>query len=325
MSVGSVSKVHWSDKIFAVLDGVVMLTLALVVPCYLDAAIKIWSYFIVPFSQLLLYLGLISNMSYLNYHAQWVKENAHYKLSSWLYSGRMLDNVTDKPTLVISAYKEDLTWVKRYLPYTGHVYLYCKDKAYCAKGLKDSIAAQPGRFTVQVLPNIGRESHTYLTHILANYDRLPARTVFTLGSLNISWLRELSLRYALADVGKMRSCYKFDKGPLQDLYNYEVTVDKPPVSLGEGYDVFAARHIQPAQVRPLGKWLEYFLQVDLREQRYRCGWGKHGAIFSADKAMLLKYKKSQYAKLLAENSVGDSLEAGYYLEVSWRFLLGQQQ
>ena len=33
--------------------------------------------------------------------------------------------------------------------------------------------------------------------------------------------------------------------------------------------------------------------------------------------------KSQYASLLAENTVGDSLEAGYYMEVVWTFILEQ--
>ena len=324
MSIDSTAKCTWSDRLFSALDWVVMTTLALVVPCYFDAMFKLWSYLIIPVVQVLLYLGLIGNMSYLNYHAQWVKENAHYKFSSWVFSGWMLQNVRDKPDFVIAAYKEDLSWVKRYLPYVGHVYLYCKDAEYCAKGLQASIRAEPERFSVKLLPNVGREAHTYLTHIISHYDRLPERTVFTMGSLNISWLRQLSLRYAIADVGKMRSCYRFDKGPIDDLYRYEISFNKPPISLGEGYDVFAPRNIRPAKVRPLGKWLEHFLHIDLRERPYRCGWGKHGAIFSADKSMLLQLSKSQYAQLLAENSLGDSLESGYFLEVSWRFLFNQQ-
>ena len=34
------------------------------------------------------------------------------------------------------------------------------------------------------LPNVGRESHTYLHHIVANYDHLASVTVFTQGSIS---------------------------------------------------------------------------------------------------------------------------------------------
>ena len=50
----------------------------------------------------------------------------------------------------------------------------------------------------------------------------------------------------------------------------------------------------------------------------------HGAIFSTTRDRLHAYTKEQYATLFALNAIGDSLEAGYYLEVSWRFLLGHK-
>lgn len=60
---------------------------------------------------------------------------------------------------VVSKYREDLSWV-RDLSYPATIY----DKSGQGPGIS--------------LPNVGRESHTYLTHILRRYDDLPDYTVF---------------------------------------------------------------------------------------------------------------------------------------------------
>ena len=64
--------------------------------------------------------------------------------------------------LVISRYKEDLGWEE---PYTNIVY---------NKGV-----SLPDTIT---LPNVGREGHTYIYHILSNYENLDDYTVFLQGN-----------------------------------------------------------------------------------------------------------------------------------------------
>ncbi len=59
--------------------------------------------------------------------------------------------------VVVSRYKEDLGWVFRLPP---HANLYAYNKG------SDISFAQP-------LPNVGREAHTYLHHILSFYNKLP--------------------------------------------------------------------------------------------------------------------------------------------------------
>jgi hypothetical protein len=68
------------------------------------------------------------------------------------------------PELVIARYNEDISWIDR---------LSCKRTIY-NKG------ASCGR-ECYTLPNIGRESHTYLHHIINNYDNLSDLTIFTQG------------------------------------------------------------------------------------------------------------------------------------------------
>ena len=308
-------------RIMSNLDKVLPVVIISLLPVYLNSVLKFWYYIIKPLVVLLLYCGVISDISYLDKQARWAKENANVTLSAWVYSAYLLANVTDKPDLVVAAYKEDLSWLKRYLPYIGHVYVYCKSKDSCAKGLSAEIHKNPQRFSIQMLPNVGREAHTYLTHIINHYDSFSPRTVFTMGSLNISWVRELSLRYAIAGglVFPSRPCT--DKA-LDKIYNYRINI-KHALSMGDGYDVYVRRPIVPVKIRPLGKWLAYHTGIDLQQRCYQRNEAMHGAIFSVDKSALQRIKKSQYASLLAENTVGDSLEAGYYMEVVWTFILEQ--
>jgi hypothetical protein len=72
-----------------------------------------------------------------------------------------------KIELVIARYNEDLSWLKK-IPKSIKITVYNKGN--------DNID-----FPFIKLPNIGRESHTYLYHIINNYDKLADKTIFTQG------------------------------------------------------------------------------------------------------------------------------------------------
>jgi hypothetical protein len=75
-------------------------------------------------------------------------------------------------SLVVARYSEDLSWLREVgLPCTVY-----------NKGPELDPAALPPGTEIVALPNLGREAHTYLTHILANYGRLPAFTAFVQGN-----------------------------------------------------------------------------------------------------------------------------------------------
>lgn len=67
--------------------------------------------------------------------------------------------------LVVARYNENLTWLKN----IGHNYIVYN------KGEKLKIPCVE-------LPNIGREAHTFLYHVVANYDNLSEYTVFLQGN-----------------------------------------------------------------------------------------------------------------------------------------------
>merc|ERR1719382_1232101 len=71
--------------------------------------------------------------------------------------------------VVVAHYNEDLTWLDQYRSPDVRFRVYSKGGA-----------AQQG--VSELLPNVGRESQSYLHHIIKNYDRLAPWTVFTQGS-----------------------------------------------------------------------------------------------------------------------------------------------
>ena len=74
--------------------------------------------------------------------------------------------------IVISRHNEEITWSDMYASIRT-IY----DKSDTRNLLK---MGTPGKLIR--LPNLGRESHTYLTHIVSNYNNLAELTVFTQGS-----------------------------------------------------------------------------------------------------------------------------------------------
>lgn len=78
--------------------------------------------------------------------------------------------------LVIARYREDLSWLRELgLPAT----VYNKGPALEPDSLLPD--APPSSTRVIPLPNIGREAHTFFTHIINEYEALPEWTVFMQG------------------------------------------------------------------------------------------------------------------------------------------------
>jgi len=81
-----------------------------------------------------------------------------------------LETLKNKYQIVVSRYNEDIKWL---IPFKLITIIY-------NKGDEDLNL----NFNIIKLPNIGRESHTYLHHIINNYDNLKDRTIFIQGKIN---------------------------------------------------------------------------------------------------------------------------------------------
>jgi hypothetical protein len=106
--------------------------------------------------------------------------------SRYSISVQGFNNLPSSVELVIARYEENLSWVNN-LPrdlYTK-VYIYNKGE-HVSFDIPNSVSFD--------LPNVGREGHTYLTHIVNNYDRLPDVTMFVPGSIgtNLEKMRRVN-------------------------------------------------------------------------------------------------------------------------------------
>jgi hypothetical protein len=100
-----------------------------------------------------------------NRFTKWIINHLHDDIYNIIYDGDKFDN---KVSIVIARYKEDIEWA---LAYNDIAIIYNKG---------DNINLPFNK--IIKLQNIGREGHTYLYHIIKNYNNLSDRTIFTQGS-----------------------------------------------------------------------------------------------------------------------------------------------
>ena len=76
-----------------------------------------------------------------------------------------------KSQIIISKYNEDLSWVKQIDNGEAEIFIYNKGPKITEEYSQE--------VKILDLENVGRESHTYLHHIINNYDELPEKIIFT--------------------------------------------------------------------------------------------------------------------------------------------------
>lgn len=87
-----------------------------------------------------------------------------------------VSSVGSMPELVVARHEEDLSWLRR-VPPCFRITVYNKGSS---RALPESLKGRGG-VSVTPLPNIGREAHTYLTHLVSRYDDPAGTTVFCQG------------------------------------------------------------------------------------------------------------------------------------------------
>ena len=85
--------------------------------------------------------------------------------------------------IVVARYKEPLDWIGLLSPAQKKC-VWIWNKGGGGEEEEALLAARLGVPAAQVrsLPNVGRESHTYLSHVIAEYERLPSRIIFIQGN-----------------------------------------------------------------------------------------------------------------------------------------------
>ena len=216
------------------------------------------------------------------------------------------NNVKNKQgvELVVARYNENLNWLNR-RPFNNY------DVSIYNKGPNDNYTVNNKNIRVTKLSNLGKCDHTYLYHIIKNYDNLSDVTVFLPGSLNMrpkmkkarQILHELDMQKRTVFIGQHMADVK------RDLYNFKL--DEWKTSSTENFNQNPESKLMLASPRPFGKWFESkFGDIAIQHVSY-------GGIMAISKAHILQHPKKYYENLIRDLDKSSNPEAGHYFERSW--------
>lgn len=197
--------------------------------------------------------------------------------------------------IVVARYNESVDWLRCFHPSMIRLY---------NKGLElESIPNTP-------LPNVGREAHTYLHHIVQNYHKLSPYVMFTQAGITnnegcltnpFEFVTEL-MESCIYNLGISRNYLRYD-------HVYPTTYDmRESKECGSSSMVF-------------GAWFEKFVN---RSFETNPKWFK-GAIMCLSRSVIRSRERSYYKRLLETVSYHINPEEAYYLERSWYYVFQKRR
>lgn len=180
-----------------------------------------------------------------------------------------LETIKNKYQIVVARYNEDIKWL---IPFKLVTIIY-------NKGDDKDINLN---FNTIKLKNVGRESHTYLYHIINNYDNLKDRTIFIQGKIN--------------DHKILNFEEYFKDGNDFIAKTSDLKIDTLRTMI-EHYGKWSSNTMKKSDYTPYD-WLEKVIGIDMSEiinNESKVIWG---ANFSISKEMILRKPKKFYENLL---------------------------
>jgi hypothetical protein len=182
--------------------------------------------------------------------------------------------------IVVARYKEDVSWLDGY----RYVKIYNKD---CGDNL---------------LPNIGRESHTYLHYIIENYYNLPEIVFFTQGKIYDHTNKDVSCFLNIS--GDHSTELLIDKDVMKDLDSNGHTLDREGADRGTlGFYEWFKKNITDEET----------IYLDNMK------WFVH-AVFSVRRHKIESRPLNFYKSLILNIQSTKNPEEGYFMERSWYYV-----
>lgn len=205
---------------------------------------------------------------------------------------------------MVSRYEEDISWVSEILPNLRRdIYIYNKGSP---------LALNIPNSKIIELENLGRESHTYLHHVIENYNSLPDITLFLPGSLMSIEEKQNQLKLLLKHIETTHTSGIMghaDTKSLEDvrefyLDNYEIS---NPVNRAKNSD----KKLVPSLYRPYKRWFGHRFP----DEKISCISSK--GILAASRESIRRRSVEFYKELLVEHSKRNA-EVVHYSERSWK-------
>ena len=202
--------------------------------------------------------------------------------------------------IVVARYNEDIYWFRHEMDnciiYNKGEHLNCKNEI--------------------LLSNVGREAHTYLWHIIQNYDKIADVTVFTQAKISdhgnykedhINHL--MDLRYDAWRNGKSKAGEYFHEP------GHPQTCADPDWNYING-EYFLKNNYSKNQPRLFIQWFKSYIQRDYPNPLKWYG----NSIFAVKKEFILRKPKSYYEVLLKQVDHNINPAEGHFFERSWYYI-----
>lgn len=229
-----------------------------------------------------------------------------------MYFSRMIprESMTDSYDLyenaeiVVSRYKEKLDWLgtEPFSEFNHVIYNKSSDSNFYTSEKTTSVID---------LPNVGKCDHTYLYHIVENYDTLKDITIFLPGSVDMSF--KIGNATRIVDSLKTTPESTIVSVPCNDVAAdlSGFTLDNWRTSDGVNYDDSVPDDTELADIRPFGEWFKHhFGDLQIKHISYF-------AIMAISKKHIHNHPKSYYESLLSELDKSSNPEVGHFFERAW--------
>lgn len=212
---------------------------------------------------------------------------------------RNLNSSTPDFELVIAHYNEDLDWLDDFAPYST---IYSKGDA-----VKGNYRA------VYPLRNIGRETHTYLTHVVKNYDRLAQVTLFLQG--NIHDINNGTPAHTDMSVAELvGTASQFEDGQVMPIGKKFEFHDWDGINYKPGWVERRGKGLEHSKLTPGQFWEHIYSSPHPKSIQF-----VQGALFGVTRAAIHRRPRSFYENLLRyfEDLNSRNPEEGHYMERFW--------
>jgi len=201
-----------------------------------------------------------------------------------------MEEIKKKIQIVVARYNEDIKWL---LPFKDITIIYNKGQ----------YLPLLNKFNIINLDNVGRESHTYLYHIIENYDNLSDKTIFFQG--NIQDHKILNIEKYFGTENFIGHFSKININQLKqniEHYGKWQTEYKNNKMKKVNYTVF--------------DWLTKIIGIEINHEidEFNVVWG---ANFAISKELILSKPKSFYENIIRYLNYHINPEEGHYLERTW--------
>lgn len=213
--------------------------------------------------------------------------------------------------IVVAHYNEDIKWVN-HLNHNNirNIFVYHKKKNTKIFSKRNNLGTTNNKVINKQLPNIGRESHTYLTYCIDNYDNIPEFVYFLQGN---PFAHGFSVQVTLEQIGLLSQKRTISKT------NYGF--HKTAVFWGlqnERIHHWAFSPTQPSKYC-MSDWFKEYISKDKNIKLTAC-YVCFGANFGVSGRGITSRPKEDYIRLRDNELSTINPEAGHFMERSWYYL-----